>query len=89
MDTPSNKGMSGMEYQNSGGALGDGWNKPQGMHIPEPTYMPVVMAVGIICMLWGIVTTYLITLVGVVLFVIAITGWIGELRHEHRHPGAR
>jgi hypothetical protein len=89
MDMPDNPGMNESEPQNSGAPSSEGWSKPQGMHIPEPTYMPVVMAIGIICMLWGIVTTYLITLVGVVLFVISIWGWIGELRHEHRHPGAR
>jgi len=89
MDMPNNQGMGESEHHNNAGPLSEGWSKPQGMHIPEPTYMPVVMAVGMICMLWGIVTTYLITLVGVVLFVISISGWIGELRHEHRHPGAR
>lgn len=89
MEMTKNPGMSESEQHNSGAPLSQGWSKPQGMHIPEPTYMPVVMAIGIICMLWGIVTTYLITLVGLVLFVISIWGWIGELRHEYRHPGAR
>ena len=89
MDMQNNQGTSEFEHQNSAGPSSEGWSKPQGMHIPEPTYMPVVMAIGMICMLWGIVTTYLITLVGVVLFVISILGWIGELRHEHGHPGTR
>lgn len=88
MEMTNNHGMSETEHQHNAGTPSDGWSKPQGAHIPEPTYMPVVMAIGIICMLWGIVTTYLITLVGLVLFVISIWGWIGELRHEHRHPGA-
>ena len=89
MDMPNNPGMNESERQNNGAPSSEGWSKPHGIHIPEPTYMPVVMAIGIICMLWGIVTTYLITLVGVVLFVISIWGWIGELRHEHRHTGVR
>lgn len=89
MDMPNSQEMSESEQHKDGGQSGEGWSQPHGMHIPEPTYMPVVMAIGIICMLWGIVTTYLITLVGVALFVISIWGWIGELRHEHRHPGAR
>jgi hypothetical protein len=67
----------------------DGWSKPQGGHIPEPTYMPLVLALGVVCMLWGIVTTYLISLVGLGLFVIGISGWIGELRHERRNSGAK
>jgi hypothetical protein len=89
MDMPNNPEMSESARHNNGEPSSEGWSKPHGMHIPEPTYMPVVMAIGIICMLWGIVTTYLITLVGVVFFVISIWGWIGELRHEHRYPGAR
>ncbi|HUZ47564.1 MAG TPA: hypothetical protein VMW54_13085 [Terriglobia bacterium] len=79
----SNNGMSDSEKPND--AAAGAWSKPQGMHIPDPTYMPVVLAVGMVCMLWGILTTYLITLVGVVLFAVGISGWIGELRHEHRH----
>ena len=81
----SNNAMSDSEKSDDAAAAAGVWSKPQGMHIPDPTYIPVVLAVGIVCMLWGIVTTYLITLVGVVLFVVGISGWIGELRHEHRH----
>jgi|GEM_PF-1674511 len=89
MDMTNNREMSETEHQYNAGPSSEGWSAPQGAHLPEPTYMPVVMAVGMICMLWGIVTTYLITLVGLVLFVISVWGWIGELRHEHRHTGVR
>ncbi|MGA8184465.1 MAG: hypothetical protein WB819_12575 [Terriglobia bacterium] len=89
MDMHNNPGMSETEHQDNTAPSREGWSKPQGVHIPEPTYMPVVMAVGMVCMLWGITTTYLITLVGLVLFVISVWGWIGELRHEHRHTGVR
>jgi hypothetical protein len=89
MDTPGKDGMSNSEKSNDATSAPGAWSRPQGGHIPEPTYMPVVVALGVVCMLWGIVTTYLITLVGLVLFVVGIFGWIGELRHEHRHPGTR
>lgn len=69
-------------------AATDGWTKPQGGHIPKPTYMPVVLALGLVCLLWGIVTTYLISLVGLVIFVVGIWGWIGDLRHERGNSGA-
>ncbi len=48
--------------------------------LPAPTYMPAVMALGIVLTLWGIVTTLLISLLGIVLCVIALIGWIGEIR---------
>ena len=89
MDMPNNPGMSETEHQHSASPSSEGWSQPEGVHIPEPTYMPVVMAAGMVCMFWGIETTPLLSLVGGVLFVISIWGWIGELRHEHRHPGAR
>ncbi len=82
-------GMSNSENSNGSEASLGAWSKPQGVHIPEPTYMPAVLALGIVCMLWGIVTTYLITLVGLVLFVVGILGWIGELRHEYGHSRDR
>ena len=87
MDTTDNKGtkVSGTPCQD--GIPGEGWTVLQDVHIPEPTYMPVVMALGIVCILWGITTTPLMSLVGAVLFVISIVGWIGDLRHEHRHSG--
>ena len=85
MDTTNNHEPGNSQTPPSAPEGHEGWSATQGGHIPEPTYMPVVLALGVMCMLWGIVTTYLITLVGVVLFVVGISGWIGELRHEHRH----
>lgn len=89
METANNNEMNDSEHHHGAAPDSEGWSKPQGMHIPEPTYMPLVMALGIMSMLWGIVTTPLLSLVGAVLFVVAISGWIGELRHEHRHSGAK
>ena len=84
MDAPNNNGLDRSLEANSGTVGDDGWTKPQGMHIPEPTYMPLVLAIGAMCLLWGIVTTPLMSLAGGILFVIGISGWIGDLRHEHR-----
>lgn len=52
--------------------------------LPAPTYWPVVMAVGITLIAWGVVTTPLISGAGLVLFALALAGWIGDLRRE-RH----
>lgn len=63
------------------------WTTPPVEPLPRPTYMPLVMAIGITCILWGIVTSVVISEVGVILFVVALAGWIRELRHEQReHP---
>jgi hypothetical protein len=52
-------------------------------HLPEPTYWPATLAFGITLLAWGIVTTYAISLVGLLVICVAIGGWIGDLLHEH------
>ena len=61
----------------------DSWSEPRPQNIPRPTYSPALLALAIVCLLWGMVTTYLISLLGAILFVLGLAGWIGELRHEH------
>ena len=58
------------------------WNSPQAVKLPEPTIWPVTLAVGITCLVWGLVTSLIITGVGFVLFAFALNGWIQEIRHE-------
>lgn len=89
METLNNNGMSKPENAAGASAADDTWTQLGHVHIPDPTYMPIIMALGIMCMLWGIVTTPWMSLVGAILFVISIKGWIGELRHEHGHPDAK
>jgi hypothetical protein len=51
--------------------------------LPQPTYWPAVMALGIAFVAWGLVTTFIISGVGLLLFALALAGWIGDLRHGH------
>jgi hypothetical protein len=59
------------------------WTKPKDQEIVRPTYAPAVVAAGMICLFWGLVTTILISLLGCVLLAAGLTVWIGELRHEY------
>lgn len=59
-----------------------GWSLPQPDHIPEPTYWPMVLALGITLIMWGVVTTFLMSLVGLLMFIVALVGWINEMRRE-------
>ena len=61
--------------------LRPGWNRPKPEHVPHPTYWPAVLALGITFLVWGLITTYLISAVGLVLFALALGGWIWEMRH--------
>jgi len=64
-------------------ALRSGWRHPDHSGLPQPTYWPAVLALGITFLAWGIVTSLVISGVGLVLFALALAGWIGELRHGH------
>ncbi len=58
-----------------------GWSVPRPEELPSPTYWPAVMALGIVLMVWGLVSTFVISGVGLALFALALAGWIGDLRH--------
>jgi len=62
-----------------------GWAEPKPAEIPQPTYWPVVMSVGITFIFWGIVTSLIVSGVGIILFGIALAGWIGDIRHGNAH----
>lgn len=51
---------------------------------PRPTWWPAALALGIVFVLWGVVTSLIIMAVGVAVFAVALAGWLGEMRHERR-----
>jgi len=59
-----------------------GWSAAGPERLAQPTYWPAVLALAIAFVIWGAVTSLLISGVGLLLAVIALAGWIGELRHE-------
>jgi hypothetical protein len=58
--------------------------KPPHNHLPEPTAWPPVLALSITLMFWGLASSLIITGVGALVFAVALMGWIGDIRHEHR-----
>lgn len=52
--------------------------------LPRPTYWPISMSVAITLIAFGIVNTVLITVFGIVLLIISLIGWIGDVRDEAR-----
>ena len=50
--------------------------------LPEPSIWPVTLAVAITFLVWGLVTSLIITGVGIGLFALALAGWIRDIRHE-------
>ena len=61
----------------------DGWTTPQPERVPRQTYMPATLALGVTVLLWGLVTTYILTAIGLALIILSMVFWIGDIRHEH------
>lgn len=75
----------GDEHRLQPGTIPPGWSEPEPKEIPRPTYWPIVMAVAITFIFWGIVTSLIISGVGILLFALSLAGWIGDIRHENAH----
>ena len=54
--------------------------KPE--QLPNPTYWPFFTAVGLLFMGWGLLSLWLVSLVGFVVFIISLIDWINLMRHE-------
>ena len=48
---------------------------------PQPTYVPAALAMGIMMLLWGILTNWIMSAAGALVMVWAVTAWIREM-HE-------
>jgi hypothetical protein len=54
--------------------------KPE--ELPRPTYWPFFLALGLLFLFWGLLTTWVILAAGFLIIIIALWGWINLLRHE-------
>jgi len=74
------------------GNIPKGWHKPLPEHLPTPGYWPAIMALGISFILWALAvgfnevvsTIIILFFIGLILFVLALIGWIGDLRNERK-----
>jgi type IV secretory pathway TrbD component len=64
----------------------------EAIHLPGPTYLPIVTAVGITIAVVGVVQSWIIVALGVLITLFALVRWVRETRHdmgelplEHRH----
>ncbi len=59
-----------------------GWSVPRPDRLPRPTYAPAGAALGAAFLVWGILTSFVITIVGLLIFVVSIAAWIREILRE-------
>jgi hypothetical protein len=67
------------------GELRPGWSRARPDHIPRPTYWPAVLALGVTFAFWGLITTWIISVIGLAIMAIGTVGWMAEWRHEQDH----
>ncbi len=54
----------------------------EAVHLPGPSYLPVIVAVGVTLAVVGIVLSLFITAAGVVITVIAVVRWVRDTRED-------
>jgi heme/copper-type cytochrome/quinol oxidase subunit 1 len=54
----------------------------EAIHLPGPSYLPVLTGFGIALALVGLVISFVITAIGGVIAIVSIVRWIRETRHE-------
>ena len=52
------------------------------IHLPDPSYVPVVVAFGLTIAIVGVVFTWVMVAIGLIITLIALVRWIGQTRSE-------
>jgi hypothetical protein len=60
------------------------WLDPKPAKLPKPSYAPATLAFGVMLAAAGDVTSFWVSVAGLILFVLALANWIGDLLHEHK-----
>jgi len=57
--------------------------KPE-IHLPDPSYWPIALAFGLVLIAIGVVSSFLISLLGVITLLVSLAGWTLENRAAGR-----
>jgi hypothetical protein len=52
------------------------------VHMPEPSILPIVNAVGVTLALVGLTLSIAITIIGLVIFLVTLVAWVRAAAHE-------
>jgi hypothetical protein len=67
------------EIEQSEGALPQ---PTEEIHLPDPSYLPPAMALGITLIVTGIVIGLPVVIIGAIIFLITLVRWIRQTREE-------
>ncbi len=54
--------------------------------LPEPTYMPFLLAISIVLFGWGLIMTWIFCVAGLIGMCISLYGWIKIMMYERTEP---
>ncbi len=57
---------------------------PEGVHVPGPSFRPLLAAIAAAALLLGLVIAPVVFLAGVLMTVIGLLGWLNDARKEYR-----
>lgn len=52
------------------------------IHLPDPSYMPVLLAFGVTIVVTGVVLTWVMVVIGLIISLVALIRWIRQTREE-------
>ena len=52
------------------------------IHLPGPSYLPALVALGVTLALVGVVMSWIVFAIGLIVFVVPLVLWIREAREE-------
>lgn len=52
------------------------------LHLPGPSYLPVIVAFGVTIALVGVIISYILVAAGLIITAVAIVRWVRETREE-------
>ena len=52
------------------------------VHMPEPSILPIVNAIGVTLSLVGLTLSIAVTIIGLILFLVTLVAWVRAASHE-------
>ena len=61
---------------------GSDWEFARPEKLPEPTYWPFFLVMGLAFIFWGLLTMWVILCTGILIFITALIGWVNLMRRD-------
>jgi hypothetical protein len=72
------------EFSEPAPATRSDWGIARPEKPPRSTLYPAALSLGATLLVWGLISSLIVTGFGLVLFAVAMGGWIKEIRHERK-----